>query len=90
LAQHGCSWSWVRLNLVRSLERYFHGKVKIVKHDGGMSKREIERERERGRGREGYKVVITTCRYDRNEIPCSNETPAGCNVVPEGKRGNEP
>ncbi|EZA54587.1 hypothetical protein X777_04871, partial [Ooceraea biroi] len=39
------------------------------------------------RPREGCKVVITTCRYGRNEIPSSNETPAGCNVVPQPSRG---
>lgn len=34
-------------------------------------------------------VVITEYRYGRNEIPCSNETPAGCNVVLEAS-GGEP
>lgn len=39
--------------------------------------------------REGREVVITTCRYGHNEIPSSNETPAGCNVAPEPS-GGEP
>jgi len=38
------------------------------------------------RPREDCKVVITTCRYGRNEIPSSNETPAGCNVAPRTKQ----
>lgn len=37
--------------------------------------------------RESWEVVITTCRYGRNEILCSNETPAGYNVAPEPSEG---
>lgn len=37
-------------------------------------RRPCVRARESGRERESCKVVITTCRYGRNEISCSNET----------------
>ncbi|EGI58195.1 hypothetical protein G5I_13746 [Acromyrmex echinatior] len=52
-------------------------------------------EREGRRERESCKVLITTCRYGCNEISCSNETPAGCNVAlkpsggePQDQRGS--
>ncbi|TGZ46727.1 hypothetical protein DBV15_11678 [Temnothorax longispinosus] len=59
------------------------GRNEIVKCDGNVCARES------GRERESCKVVITTCRYGRNEISCSNETPAGCNVALEPS-GGEP
>lgn len=37
--------------------------------------------------KESWEVVITTCRYGRNEILSSNETPAGYNVAPEPSEG---
>jgi len=60
-----------------------------VRRLGGRSRRSTGTRLQNARTvrpREDCKVVITTCRYGRNEIPSSNETPAGCNVAPRTKQ----